>query len=438
MNKLTVSVQRVLIAMLLLVAVVERFAWAAKRGWVTSAGEATNVAAALAEGRGFADAYFVSSGPTAHLMPTTPLLAGGVNWLFGRGVASEIILQAIASTQMVIGYLLLYLLFARLGMALLPRLAALATLCILPEFLGQESLDFRYWEGGLAVVLATASLIVIVDLEDQGSPPDRRQIATLALLFAATFFTSPSLGLGIAACSMVLLFRKPRWRNRLALGGIAAAAATLVLTPWVVRNDLVLGKPILLRSNMPLELTLANNDWQYRDASKQAFDTAMTAVHPTAGGPGQARVRQVGELAYMSELSRATNAWIARHPDRFAALCARHLRQMFFPDAFQFEIGSGSFSGFRAAWYAVISALGLLGIAINAARGRTGYLYICLIVAIVAITYVPFQPMARYLYLNYGLLLFGAYAAVTQFGTTRRDSTHRHATAGCQTLNPTA
>ncbi|HEX8415813.1 MAG TPA: hypothetical protein VF637_18310 [Sphingomicrobium sp.] len=408
MKNMTSNVQRTVVATLLLVAVFIRMAWAARRGWVSPAGEAKNVAVALAKGRGFSDAYFVGSGPTAHLMPTTPLLAGFINWLVGPGLASEIALQVIASIEMVVGFLLLYKLFERLDVALFARLAGLAILCLLPAFLGQESLDFRYWEGGLAVILATSCLILIVDLDRQQQQPNRRQILALSLLFAITFFVSPSLGLGIGACALLLLFRKPTWHGRVAMGAAAAGMLLILLAPWVIRNDQTLGKPILLRSNMPLELALANNDRQYESASKQAFDGSMSVVHPVASGPGTERVTQIGEVAYMAELSQANDAWIARHPNRFAMLSVRHLRQMFFPNAFQFEIGSGSFSRVRAAWYSIVSAFGLCGIVIGIRRRRPEYTYLALVIAVVAITYLSFQPMARYLYLNYGLLVFCA------------------------------
>lgn len=426
MKNISPNLQRATVAMLLLVAVIIRFAWAAKRGWVSSAGEATNVAMALAKGRGFADAYFVGSGPTAHLLPTTPLLAGFFNWLIGPGVACEIALQSMASAEMVIGFLLVYKLFGRLDASPLVRLVGLAILCLFPVFLGQESLDFRYWEGGVAVILATSCLIFIIDMDRQQVRPERRQIAALSLLFAVTFFTSPSIGLAIGACSLLLLFRKPAWRGRIGMGLTATAALFIVLTPWVVRNELSLHKPILLRSNMPLEFALANNDRQLKDASKQAFDDSMVAVHPTAGGPGQARMRTVGEVAYMAELSRANNRWIAQHPGPFAALCARHLRQMFFPDAFQFEIGSGSFSALRAAWYSIVSAFGLAGIAFGIWRRRPGYMYLGIVVAVVALTYVPFQPMARYLYLNYALLMYCALGVVATFTRAATDIRERN------------
>jgi hypothetical protein len=409
---------RLLIAALLIVAVLERVAWAAKRGWITSAGEATNVALALASGRGFADPYSYTSGATAHLMPTTPALAGAIYWLISPNtVAAEMVLQAIACAEMIAGYLLLFALFGRLGAPIGARLAGLGVLCGLPVFMGQESLDFRYWEGGLAVVLATGSLIVLIDLDAQAAPPSWLQRVAVAALFAATFFTSPPLGLAVAACSLILLLRKPAWPGRWQMSIVAAFALVLVLTPWTIRNYQVMGKPILLRSNMGLELALANNPLQANEANKAAFDRSMVRLHPSVAGPGRVRMQQVGEVAYMAELSRATTDWISANPETFVRLCLRHFRQMFFPDAFQFEIGSGSFSHARAIWYAVVSAIGLLALGLCVRRGEIGYIYVSLSIAIVTATYVPFQPMARYLYLNYGLLVFAAAALMHQTAT---------------------
>jgi hypothetical protein len=62
MKNISPNLQRATVATLLLVAVIISFVWVAKRGWVSSAGAATNVELGLAKGRDFADAYFVGSG----------------------------------------------------------------------------------------------------------------------------------------------------------------------------------------------------------------------------------------------------------------------------------------------------------------------------------------------------------------------------------------
>ncbi len=403
------SVQRMIITLLLLIAVLERFGWAVKRGWDGQAGEATNVAVAIATGRGFADPYSFPSGPTAHLMPTTPVIAGAAYRLLGvRSLAAEVALQIVASAEMIIGYLLLFALFGRLGSSFPARLLALTIMCLIPVFMGQESLDFRYWEGGLAVLLMTASLIQVLDLEKQTQQPSYQQILMTSLLFALTFFTSPQLGIGVGVCCLIVLIRKGDWRHRLGMAGIAVAALCLVLAPWVIRNDIVMGKPILLRSNAGLELAIANNDHQVSMPHKLAFTESMAAIHPMSSSDARSSIKSKGEVKFMNTLSTSTTLWIENHPIQFAQLCARHLRQMFIPDAYQFEIGSGAYSDMRATLYSFIGVCGLIGIAFAILRKQYGYIYVAVIVATVALTYLPFQPMARYLYLSYGLLTFCA------------------------------
>ncbi len=110
----TVIGSRWIVLVLLLVAVIERVSWSLIRG-EAFAGEAENVALALARGAGFADAYFVGSGPTAHLMPTTALLAGMVFEIFGiQSLPSDLILATWALAQMVINFALLFFLFEKL------------------------------------------------------------------------------------------------------------------------------------------------------------------------------------------------------------------------------------------------------------------------------------------------------------------------------------
>ncbi len=50
-----------------------RLVWAMHGHLSPTGGESDAIARALAEGRGFADAFGPGSGPTAHLMPLTPL-----------------------------------------------------------------------------------------------------------------------------------------------------------------------------------------------------------------------------------------------------------------------------------------------------------------------------------------------------------------------------
>ncbi|WP_156460742.1 hypothetical protein [Sphingomonas sp. Leaf339] len=404
---------RKIIVILLAIAFIERVGWAWKRGMGSGAGEANNVALALSSGRGFADPYFVDSGPTAHLMPTTPLLAGGVHALLGTGSpAAEIVLQMLACLEMIAGYLLLFLLAGRLGVPWLSRLGALVLLCVCPLFMGQESLDFRYWEGGLAVVCAVLTLNMILTLDAATTAPSSQQQISFAALLAMSFFISPAFGAGLVLCAIVLALRRWSWAIRFRTGAIAGVILAILLVPWTIRNDRMLGKPIVLRSNAALEMAIANNDASLGADHKAAFNRSITAFHPAVGEAAAARLRQVGEIAYMAETSKQVSKWIAKNQAGFIRLAGRHVRQMVIAEPFQFEIGIGAFSGIRSVVYSVLAVLGIAGIALGVRSARHGYEYVGIVVATVILTYAPFQPMARYLYLIYGILTVAAFDAV--------------------------
>ena len=409
----TFLVSRTPVIVLLLIAVVERCAWAWKRGLEGGAGEAHRVALALASGRGFADAYFVGSGPTAHLMPTTPLLAGGVHALLGAGSPmAEIVLQALACIEFVAGYLLLFVMAGKLGIPWFSRLSALALLCLFPVFMGQESLDFRYWEGGLAVACAVYMLNQILFHDAARILPSLSQQIGFATLLALTFFISPALGTALVICAVVLALRHWPWSVRIGTGAIAGIALAAMLAPWVIRNDLVMRKPILLRSNAALEMSIANNNASLGNDHKAAFNNSMAAVHPAVGQEAAADLRRLGEIAYMAKLSSQVSGWIAANPTAFAHLAGRHIRQMVIAEPFQFEIGSGAFSKIRSSIYSIVAILSIIGIGLGIKSRRRGYGYVAIIIATVIMTYAPFQPMARYLYLIYGFLVFAALDAI--------------------------
>ena len=83
------------------------------------AAEASRVALSIARHGMIADAYYFGQGPTAHLMPLNPLLAGAVLGLFGPGSSTaNLLLLFLSLGQVLAGYLLIRLVFLRLGAVL--------------------------------------------------------------------------------------------------------------------------------------------------------------------------------------------------------------------------------------------------------------------------------------------------------------------------------
>lgn len=384
-------------------------------------GEASAAASALARTGTIADAFAPGSGPTAHLMPATLTIAAAVQNALGD---PGTLLLSLWTLALLAGtWLLACALVAETGWRPAALLSGLALLCLLPGHIVEEAADFRVWEGGLATLLALANLWLIVTL-------DRRDaIASQPLLLAAalsafTFFVSPTTGLAIDACWAWLALRRLPLPRALAFAGIAATALALVLAPWVLRNAQVMGSPILLRDNFGLEIAMANYPGALDPSDPRAETLARArAIHPNQNPAVLTRMRAAGgEAAYSKALGRETWAWIAANPLDFARLTLRHYRQFYFPDRWQGALTNwGAFPTLRIEMIRLVSAFGLLGLAIGLVRRRRHYGLFALYIALAGLPYALTMPIPRYAYVIWPLLAFlAARLAADTFTALRR------------------
>jgi hypothetical protein len=109
-------------------------------------------------------------------------------------------------------------------------------------------------------------------------------------------------------------------RKRIFRRGLVLALFVLVfLTPWTVRNYLVLGGFVPFRSNFGLELAVGNRP----GANGHTYQTGFDDIHPFINSVEYERMRRMGELAYMKDKQRQALDWIADHPRQFVWLTAR-------------------------------------------------------------------------------------------------------------------
>lgn len=404
---------------LMLVGLALRIGWIvlqrADRGM---AGEARRVAVSLATNGTFADAFYDGQGPTAHLTPTSPAIAGGVFALFGVGSpVSNAILATWSLLQVFSSFLLLLLLFRRLGTPVLGLFLALAALCFLPIYIGNEVTIFRYWDAALAVNLSLATLLVLLRLDGRGDP-GWRWMAVAGLLAALTMFITPTLGIGIYAAAAVYLWRNLTWPRMALAALIAAAALALLVTPWALRNQRVMGAPVLLRDNAGMQLAVANYPEGVHPADPgAAYEKRVREVSPFFN-PGLRHAMEAagGEVAYNRQLSRDTKQWIHEHPREFAHITLRHFTEFYWPRTWQFRhTGSGALARERAIFVSLASLFAFVGLALGLWARRPGYLYLAPVVLLPGLTYAVFQPLPRYTYLIYGLLIFLAADCVSRW-----------------------
>ncbi|MFO0959139.1 MAG: dolichyl-phosphate-mannose-protein mannosyltransferase [Isosphaeraceae bacterium] len=129
----------------------------------------------------------------------------------------------------------------------------------------------------LAALLVAGSLRVLADPEG----PSRRDAGIAGFLFGLSSLCRPSL---LASSGLVLAayagLGPGTSRHRLIRCLIAGSALVATLTPWAVRNAILLGEPVWTTTHGGYTLALANNPFYYRDV----LDGPPGAVW---SGPGQ-------------------------------------------------------------------------------------------------------------------------------------------------------
>lgn len=407
------SQSRWLLPALILTGIALRFALIVPKGLTFNEAEAGAVANSFAQGRGLADAYFAGSGPTAHFLPTAPVIAGIIYLLFGlHSTTAELVLIAFALAQLVASTLLAARLFTLLGTPRAAVLAAVAFSLIVPIMFQIDTLSFRVWDNGLAFIAVLVCLIDQVQVV-RGGAGGVGHLAWSAGVLAVAAFVNPVLGLALAIGVFAVRLHAQGLGRAVAVGVASMLAFAAISTPWVLRNERSLGAPIISRSNAGLELALANHDAALGPGAPAAvFEARHHAIHPYADGPGRAAFRLMGEPAYQQAWGRRTIRWIVAHPRGFATLAARHMFRTVTPQGWQITTTNGPA---RAAVISIVSWAGIAALAWLVWHGNgSPWWIIAVFLAASLIAYAPFQPTYRYIYPFYQLLLFSAAAGIAR------------------------
>jgi len=102
-----------------------------------------------------------------------------------------------------------------------------------------------------------------------------------------------------------------RWKR----AGLAAGLAILCCVPWTIRNYVAFHKFIPVRSNLPFELWLGNNDIfdQHARGGRKSITRAEEAR----------RYAQLGETGYMAEKWELATSFMRAHPELELRLAGR-------------------------------------------------------------------------------------------------------------------
>jgi hypothetical protein len=152
-------------------------------------------------------------------------------------------------------------------------------------------------------------------------------------------------------CGLVFLWvlyqRKVRLGKAVGLALIWASIVGIVVSPWALRNWLVLDTPGIVKSNFALELFLGNNPYSSGGGVDSERHQAFNALNQEE----LSYYRELSEYAYYGYLGKEALEWMRTHPLRFVLLCAKRVWHFWgkFPSS-----GPGvwsSYSWFQLIWY---------------------------------------------------------------------------------------
>jgi 4-amino-4-deoxy-L-arabinose transferase-like glycosyltransferase len=264
--------------------------------------ETGNIAYALAQGKGFSNVFRTETGPTAWLSPVYPLIVAATFKLFGTFTARAFFacagLNILFSSAACVPIFFAGKRIGGLGVA-----AGAAWLWAV--FPSAVMMPFEWiWDTSLSALLAALLLWATLELVESEKWIDW---GVYGVLWGLALMTNPALG---AMLPFLLGWAVHRGRGESRLRGrrmaLAAAVTILCCVPWTIRNYVAFHRFIPVRSNLPFELWLGNND--IFDEHARGGRRAITRTEEVR------RYTQIGEAAYMAEKWELATSFMRAHP----------------------------------------------------------------------------------------------------------------------------
>jgi hypothetical protein len=250
-------------------------------------GEYYRIAESLCAGEGFANPMADKTGPTAWCAPVYSMLFATLLWL-GNGdrdvvVVAVMILQVgvlIATGVLILG--LTWQTTRHIG----PLLAAAVFLgALVDRFMNWFQVSQDCW---LVLLMFDLMIAGLVWCNPLANGP---RAASWGIFGGLCAMVNPSIGLPWGVLTLAHGYRSSGWSRT----GVALFAVVLALTPWTVRNYLVFGRLIPVKSNLAYEL------YQSQCMQDDGLFHATTARrHPSVRGSREGQeYKALGETAYL-------------------------------------------------------------------------------------------------------------------------------------------
>jgi hypothetical protein len=269
-------------------------------------GEHRSIAEALNAGRGFADPFHEQTGPTAWVAPVLPSIQSIFMALGGIRLA----VIAIASLQNLSLIFMGWLVLRSAARCRWQHAPVVSLVLFLALTWSHFSSSYQFTHDAWLIMMLVGVLFYLADRLWTRSF-GRRSTILWGLVGGAAMLSAPVFGPVWLALSALVAVRSRRARPFVVSCAIAAA----IMTPWIVRNALVFGRFIPVKSNLFFEVYQSNalaRDGVLRD------ETGNT--HPfRVAGTERSHYRKLGETAYLDEYRVRSFEFIRNDPVGYLA-----------------------------------------------------------------------------------------------------------------------
>ena len=344
------------------------------------------IAENLLAGRGFSIEFLGTEGPTSQQAPFYPLLLATVYGCLGVDTPGAILavqlLQCLAGTGLVLAVVWLSwsLVPNRPGVGWVAGLGA----AVYPTHLYMVThLQVAVW----AALLLTLLLAVVVSPQWRATTGGAILAGCLA---GCLLLVEPILALAMPICALAFWLAEGSgsWKARFRLAplgrvALIASLAALIIAPWTVRNLVVHGRPLFIKSTFGYAFWQGNNPISWgtdkipkrsaerirleHDGSLSGIDRAMWEARHETLYIDDVVLKPTGyrEFASLSEPERSRllgrRAWqfVRAEPGRYGLLCVQRLRYFLLFDETNPKAANRVYRGATAVWL-VLAVIGLL------------------------------------------------------------------------------
>lgn len=273
--------------------------------------ETGSIAYSLATGHGFGSPFLDRiTAPSAWIAPIYPALVAGIFKLFGAfSSAAAIAAFSMNSTFSALTCIPIY----HTGRRTVGRRVALwaVFLWALCPLFWRWAITW-VWDMCLSALLFTCAFWFALRLREGAG---KREWAAFGAFWGVCALVNPSMLIFSAVSALWAARPQLRtargWLRTAILSGLVAVA---LISPWLVRNRVVLGHWVFVRDNFPFELSLGN----YHNSNGMGW----AGRHPAANPKVMDEYVRQGEIAFVRQHGAQAMQFIREHPGEFLRISA--------------------------------------------------------------------------------------------------------------------